>query len=115
MPCLPASSLDISRYIDELSDKELSSAYIRRILAGISTIHKLNYLNDPTNHPEVKLAMGRMHRKLGRFAHQASGINRDLLERLINVTDDSLKVKSDRALLLVAYETLARRSELTPH
>jgi integrase len=54
-----------------------------------------------------------MHRKLGRFAHQASGINRDLLEKLIQATESSLKGKRDRALLLVAYDTLARRSELT--
>ena len=57
--------------------------------------------------------MRRMHRKLGRFAHQAEGINRELLERLINATDNSLRGKRDKALLLLSYDTLGRRSELT--
>lgn len=113
LPCLPSSSDTVAHYIDKLSDSKHSSAYIRRILAGISTIHKLNYLVDPTSHPEVKLAMRRMHRKLGRFAHQAKGVNRELLERLIKTTDNSLIGKRDRALLLLAYDTLGRRSELT--
>jgi len=113
LPCLPSSSDTVAHFIDKLSDSKHSSAYIRRILAGISTIHKLNYLSDPTSHPEVKLAMRRMHRKLGRFAHQAEGINRELLERLIKSTDSSLLGKRDRALLLLAYDTLGRRSELT--
>ena len=113
LPCLPSSSDTVAHYIDKLSDSKHSSAYIRRILAGISTIHKLNYLSDPTSHPEVKLAMRRMHRKLGRFAHQADGVNRELLEKLIKTTDNSLIGKRDRALLLLAYDTLGRRSELT--
>lgn len=113
LPCLPSTSHTVARYIDKLSDSKHSSSYIRRILAGISTMHKLNYLGDPTSHPEVKLAMRRMHRKLGRFAHQAEGINRELLERLIKATDSSLLGKRDRALLLLAYDTLGRRSELT--
>ena len=110
---LPSSSDTLALYIDKLSESKNSSAYIRRILAGISTIHKLNYFNDPASHPEVKLAMRRMHRKLGRFDHQAEGINRELLERLINATDNSLRGKRDKALLLLSYDTLGRRSELT--
>ena len=110
---LPSSSHSVAQYIDKLSDLNLSSAYIRRILAGISTIHKLNYFEDPTSQPDVKIAMRRMHRKLGRFAHQAEGINRELLERLINATDNSLRGKRDKALLLLSYDTLGRRSELT--
>ena len=113
LACLPSSSDTLAQYIDKLSESKNSSAYIRRILAGISTIHKLNYFNDPASHPEVKLAMRRMHRKLGRFAHQAEGINRELLERLINATDNSLRGKRDKALLLLSYDTLGRRSELT--
>lgn len=108
----PTDPLSVANYIDNLSKTGISSAYIRRIIASISTINKFNYLSDPTNHPEVKLAMRKMHRKLGRFAHQASGINKKLLEELINSTGDSLIDKRDRVLVLIAYETLCRRSEL---
>ena len=53
-----------------------------------------------------------MHRKLGRSSKQAGAINADTLEKLLLATDDSIRGIRDRALLLVAYDTLCRRSEL---
>jgi site-specific recombinase XerD len=53
-----------------------------------------------------------MHRKLGRSSKQATGINADTLEKLILATEDSIRGIRDRALFLVAYDTLCRRSEL---
>ena len=53
-----------------------------------------------------------MHRKLGRSSHQAGSINADTLDKLLLATDDSIRGIRDRALLLVAYDTLCRRSEL---
>ncbi len=46
-----------------------------------------------------------MHRKLGRSSKQATGINADTLGELILATEDFIRVR-DRALLLVAYDTL---------
>jgi integrase len=56
--------------------------------------------------------MRRMHRKLGRSSKQAAGINADVLEKMLSATDNSIRGIRDRALLLVAYDTLCRRSEL---
>jgi len=81
-------------------------------LCGLSAIHKLNRLNDPTKDPDVTLEMRRMHRKLGRSCSQAGSINADTLDKLLLATDDSIRGIRDRALLLVAYDTLCRRSEL---
>jgi len=53
-----------------------------------------------------------MHRKLGRSSSQAGSINADILDKLILATDNSIRGIRDRALLLVAYDTLCRRSEL---
>lgn len=53
-----------------------------------------------------------MHRKLGRSSKQATGINAEPLEKLLLATEDSIRGIRDRALLLVAYDTLCRRSEL---
>jgi integrase len=60
----------------------------------------------------VALEMRRMHRKLGRSSHQAGSINADTLDKLLLATDNSIRGIRDRALLLVAYDTLCRRSEL---
>ena len=53
-----------------------------------------------------------MHRKLGRAANQAQGITSDLLDKLLAATDTSPRGIRNRALLLIAYDTLCRRSEL---
>ena len=109
---LPAQPNLVVQYICELTDSGRSSASIRRALCGISTIHKLNRFGDPTKDPDVTIEMRRMHRKLGRSSSQAGSINADTLDKLLLATDDSVRGVRDRALLLVAYDTLCRRSEL---
>jgi len=71
-----------------------------------------NRFADPTKDPDVTIEMRRMHRKLGRSSSQAGSINADILDKLLLATDDSIRGIRDRALLLVAYDTLCRRSEL---
>ena len=109
---LPTEPHLVVQYICKLTASGRSSASIRRALCGLSAIHKLNRLDDPTKDPDVTLEMRRMHRKLGRSSSQAGSINADTLEKMLLATDDSIRGMRDRALLLVAYDTLCRRSEL---
>ena len=109
---LPAKPYLVVQYISKLSESGRSSASIRRALCGLSAIHRFNRLDDPSKDPDVSLEMRRMHRKLGRSSKQALGINADLLDRLLLATEDSTRGIRDRALLLLAYDTLCRRSEL---
>ncbi|QWD62373.1 site-specific integrase [Polynucleobacter sp. MWH-UH25E] len=109
---LPAEPNLVVQYICELTNSGRSSASIRRALCGLSAIHKLNRFDDPTKDPDVALEMRRMHRKLGRSSSQAGSINADTLEKMLLATDDSIRGIRDRAILLVAYDTLCRRSEL---
>jgi site-specific recombinase XerD len=109
---LPVSSEDLSSYIAHLTSSGKTSASIRRVIAGVATIHKLNRLEDPTKDPDVLLEMRRMHRKLGRYSKQALGITSDMLEKLLIATEAGNRGSRDRALLLLAYDTLCRRSEL---
>jgi len=109
LPALPAT---IAAYIENLSDGNCRSATIRQSIASIATIHTLNNYKNPTIHSEVKLALKRMHRNLGRFSRQAHSINKELLDEMIAVTDDSLRGLRDRALLMIAYDTMCRRGEL---
>ena len=82
------------------------AASIKRAVAGIATIYKLNRHLDPTKDPDVTLEMRRMHRKLGRSCSQAGIINANTLDKLILATDNSTGGMRDRALLPVAYDTL---------
>jgi site-specific recombinase XerD len=110
LPVQPQLAAD---YIRKLTDAGRSSASIRRAIAGIATIHKLNRFLDPTKDPDVILEMRRMHRKLGRASNQAQGVTVDLLNQMLLATEENVRGLRDRALLLIAYDTLCRRSELT--
>lgn len=109
---IPANSKDIATYIALLSKSRLKSASIRIAIAAISSIHKLNQFNDPTQHPDVAIEMRRMHRTLGRASKQAYGITEDVLEKMISTTKNDLRGLRDRALLHLAYISLCRRTEL---
>ena len=80
---LPANPSVVSHYIDHLSNCTFTSAYIRRIIVSISSVHKLNRFEDPTKDCDVQLAIRRMHRKLGRSSKQVAGITRKILEKMI--------------------------------
>jgi site-specific recombinase XerD len=109
---LPAQPETVAQYIRKLSDGRLKSSSIKIAVASIAAIHNLDSISDPTQHPDVKIEMRRMYRTLGRYAKQAYGINKDLLDKMVAATDNSLRGIRDKAILLVAYDSLCRRSEL---
>jgi site-specific recombinase XerD len=112
-PSLPADPEDVAQYVYTLSCSHFKSASIRLAVAAISTIHKLNKLSDPTQSPEVKIELRRMHRKLGRASGQAHGVTIHTLKHMLDAANtDHLRDIRDRALLQLAYDSLCRRSEL---
>lgn len=109
---LPADPIIVCDFIQHLVSLGRKSSSIRRAVAGITSIHTLSGVPNPTKDIEVKLTLRRMHRKIGRFSHQALGINKTKLDQLLAVTDKNLRGYRDRALLMTAYDTLCRRAEL---
>jgi site-specific recombinase XerD len=109
---LPANPSNVAQYISTLTASGLKSSSIRIMVAAISSIHKLNLLSDPTQHPVVKIELRRMHRTLGRYSQQAFGISAPILEKMLGATAKNLRGVRDRALLLLAYDSMCRRSEL---
>jgi len=108
----PAKPETVMRYIKDISSGRLKSSSIKIAVASISAIHRFNSKKDPIQHADVKIEMRRMYRKLGRFAKQAYGVNKPFLQKMIQITDNSLRGIRDRTILLVAYDRLCRRSEL---
>lgn len=109
---LPSDPIIVSEFIKHLVNIGKKSASIRRAIAAISSIHILSGEQDTTKDIEVKLTLRRMHRQIGRLSHQALGINKIKLDQLLAVTENNLRGYRDRALLMTAYDTLCRRSEL---
>ncbi len=114
---LPAKPETAARFIDEVAQQNLTSASIRRKTVSIGSVHRLLELPDPTKAGCVKLATRKMHRKLGRACKQAQPINREILEKMIRACSSKgptqqLRALRDRVLIMLAYDTMARRSEL---
>lgn len=110
---LPSDPETVAEYIQTLTKSGLKSASIRLAVASVSTIHKLNEFHDPTQLPAAKLELRRMHRTLGRASKQAFGITGPILRKMLLAAENNPRGYRDKALILLAYDSLCRRGELT--
>lgn len=109
---LPAKPETVAEFLMQTVPQGIKSSTIRRKVSSISAIHRLSSLEDPTKHSEVRIIQRKIYRQLGTRFDQAYPITRALLTRLLAACEDDLHGLRDRALLLVAYDTMRRRSEL---
>ena len=109
---LPADPKTVSEFLMQTIKQDIKSSTIRRKVSSISAIHRLSSLDDPTKHSEVKITQRKIYRQLGTRFDQAYPITRGLLTRLFAACEDDLHGLRDRALLMIAYDSMHRRSEL---
>lgn len=109
---LPAAPKTVADFLMQTINQGIKSSTIRRKVSSISAIHRLSCLEDPTKHPEVKITQRKIFRQLGTRFDQAYPITRTLLEKLLEVCGQDLHGLRNRALLIVAYDSMRRRSEL---
>jgi site-specific recombinase XerD len=112
LPGLPATPETVAKFLMQTLQQGIKSSTIRRKVSSISAIHRLSYQEDPTKHPEVKITQRRIFRQLGTRFDQAYPITRRLLDKLFVECGTDLHGLRNRALLLIAYESMRRRSEL---
>jgi integrase len=87
-------------------------ASIRRYVSSIAAMYRAAGALNPAASQRVKLALKRLHREQGRAQRQAAPLGRPLVDRMLAVPVAGPKGLRNRAVLAVAYDTLARRSEL---
>lgn len=109
---LPASATTVASFLLRCTAQNIKTATIRRKVSSISAIHRLSYLEDPTKHPEVKITVRKISRQLGTRFEQAFPVTRTILDKLLAVSGEDLRGLRNRALLLLAYDSMCRRSEL---
>jgi site-specific recombinase XerD len=102
---------DWKDYIEYCAEN-LSTATVRRRIDSLSSIFKLVSLQCHADHPEVVLALKRMHRKKGRAQKQAEPLTIYVRDKLLAVCTDDTRGMRNRVLLMLGYETMRRRSEL---
>jgi site-specific recombinase XerD len=109
---LPANPSSVAGFLMDAATTGIKSSTIRRKESSISAIHRLSYLTDPTKHPEVRIAIRKIQRKIGTQFGQAYPIDEVLLRRLLAACGNDLRGLRNQVLLRLAYESLRRRSEL---
>lgn len=109
---LPAAPSTVAKFLLDCTAQNIKTATFRRKISSISAIHRLSYLEDPTKHPEVKITLRKISRQLGTRFEQAFPVTRTILDKLLAVCGKDLRGLRNRALLLLAYDSMCRRSEL---
>lgn len=106
---LPASEGDISSF---LIDVDRKPATLRRYLSTLATAHRAADLSDPTRSEVVQLTLRKLTRLKGRAQEQAPGLSWPELQLILAQPRQRLIDNRDRALLIVMYDCLLRRSEV---
>lgn len=109
---LPAEPETVAAFLMQTVPQGIKSSTIRRKVSSISAIHRFSSLEDPTKHSEVRIIQRKIYRQLGTRFDQAYPITRALLTRLLAACENDLHGLRNRALLLVAYDSMRRRTEL---
>jgi integrase len=111
-PYLPAASKTIRAFIEDRVKAGKKPATIRRYVATVSRVHTAAGLLNPCSSEAVHLGLKKMGRETSARQDQAHPLNWKDIKEFIESAGEGLRADRERAMLCVAYETLARRSEL---
>jgi integrase len=109
---LPADPTTIRAFIEHEVKAGKKPATVRRYIATIGRAHLGAGLLNPCSSEAVRLALKMMGRETSARQTQARALGWKEIKEFIRSAGQGLRADRERALLCVAYETLARRSEL---
>ena len=107
----PAAVETVCRFLEDQAPGKAPST-VRRRLYAIRKAHRLLRLEDPTYDEEINLTYRRINRAKRTRPKQAKGLTRPYLDRFLAVQPSGPRGLRNRAMLLLGYELLTRRSEL---
>jgi integrase len=111
-PYLPADPKTIKAFIEHCVEIDKKPATIRRYVATISRVHLAAGLLSPCSSERVRLGLKKMGRETSARQQQAHPLGWKEIKEFIGSAGVGLRADRERAMLCVAYETLARRGEL---
>jgi integrase len=109
---LPASPSTVAAYIGVCGEAGKKPATVRRYLATIACAHRAAKLINPNDDEEVKLALKGLYNQSPVRQRQAKALGWHQIKRFLITAGVGIRADRERALLCVAYDTMARRSEL---
>ena len=117
-PYLPADPKTIRDFIDHCVKACKKPATIKRYVATIARVHVAAKLLNPCPSEAVRLGLKKMGRETSSRQDQAHPLGWKEIKEIKEIKEfiddagESLRADRERAMLCVAYETLARRGEL---
>jgi site-specific recombinase XerD len=109
---LPADPKTIRAFIERCLEIGKKPATVKRYVATIARVHIAAGLLNPCSSEAVRLGLKKMGRETSARQDQAHPLGWKEIKEFIEGAGESLRADRERALLCVAYETLARRGEL---
>jgi integrase len=109
---LPAQPETVASFVDacRLSDKK--PATIRRYLSTIALAHRVANLANPCSDEFVQLEIKGLYNVMSARQKQAKALGMEHINKFIQTAGEGIRADRERALLTVAYDTMARRAEL---
>jgi integrase len=111
-PYLPAAPKTIRAFIEDRVKAGKKPATIKRYVATIARAHVAALLLNPCSSEAVRLGLKKMGRETSARQEQAHPLGWKDIKEFIESAGEGLRADRERAMLCVAYETLARRGEL---
>src|SRR6202453_2819715 len=111
-PYLPADPKTIRAFIATQVRAEKKPATVKRYVATIARVHIAAGLLNPCSSEAVRLGLKKMGRETSARQDQAHPLGWKDIKEFIESAGEGLRADRERAMLCVAYETLARRGEL---
>ena len=109
---LPAEPKTIRAFIEHCVKNDKKPATIKRYVATIARVHLAAGLLNPCSSEAVRLGLKKMGRETSARQDQAHPLGWKDIKEFIDSAGEGLRADRERAMLCVAYETLARRGEL---
>ncbi len=109
---LPADPKTIRAFIEDCVKAGKKPATIKRYVATIARVHIAAGLLNPCSSEAVRLGLKKMGRETSSRQDQAHPLGWKEIKEFIDSAGVGLRADRERAMLCVAYETLARRGEL---
>jgi integrase len=109
---VPASPLNVAAFVEACGETGKKPATIRRYLTTVALAHRVAKFDNPCTGEPVRHALKELTNEVSSAQRQARALGWAEIQKFIENAGVGLPATRERALLLVAYDTMARRSEL---